>query len=115
MPLSKFRVKSEWILEDEDSSDDDQEEKELFDEFVMVDKEEADKIDQYLWKFNKPELLEEEARRKDDGRSMLLFSRKIQDDDTTVHPTSLEDFSIMKVIDKGSFGKVFLVKLKDNG
>ena len=57
MPLRKFRVMSERLLEDNDSSDDDEEEKELFSEFVMVDKAEADKIDQYLRKFNKPELL----------------------------------------------------------
>lgn len=48
---------TERVLEDEDSGDDDEDEKELFDEFVIVDKTEADKIDKYLRKFNKPELL----------------------------------------------------------
>jgi len=74
----------------------------------MVDKSEADKIDAYIRKFNKPELLAEEAKRKDEGTSMLLFARKSHDT-SSVHPTSLEDFDILKVIDKGSFGKVFLV------
>ena len=100
---------------DADSSDEEEEEKDIFGEFVMVDKDEADRIDRYLRKFNKPELLEEEAKRKDEGRSILMFTRKVQEDDTAKHPTSLEDFTILKVIDKGSFGKVFLVKLKDSG
>lgn len=107
-------MKSERLLEDNDSSDDDEEEKELFSEFVMVDKAEADKIDKYLRKFNKPELLEEESKRKNDGESKLIFSKKADHDDPN-QPESLEDFEILKVIDKGSFGKVFLVKLKLNG
>lgn len=57
MPLRKFRDKSERLLEDNVSSDEDEEEKELFDEFVIVDKDEAKKIDEYLRQFNKPELL----------------------------------------------------------
>jgi len=39
---------------------------------------------------------------------MLLFSRKASADHDVI-PRSLEDFKVLKVIDKGSFGKVFLV------
>lgn len=46
--------------------------------------------------------------------SMLLFSRKVKGDYDVI-PKSLEDFKIIKVIDKGSFGKVFLVKQIANG
>lgn len=60
MPQRINRLMTERVLEDEDSGDDDEDEKELFDEFVIVDKNEADKIDKYLRKFNKPELLQEE-------------------------------------------------------
>lgn len=45
---------------------------------------------------------------------MLLFSKKSHDADG-IQPESLEDFEILKVIDKGSFGKVFLVKFKKTG
>jgi len=41
--------------------------------------------------------------------SMLIFSRKATGSYDII-PKSLEDFKIIKVIDKGSFGKVFLVK-----
>lgn len=43
------------------------------------------------------------------SQSMLLFSRKASAEYDVI-PKSLEDFKILKVIDKGSFGKVFLVK-----
>ena len=65
-------------------------------------------------KLNNPEKLVEEAKRKAEGQSMLLFSKKSHDADG-IQPDSLEDFEILKVIDKGSFGKVFLVKFKKTG
>ncbi len=45
---------------------------------------------------------------------MLLFSRKASAEHDVV-PRSLEDFKVLKVIDKGSFGKVFLVRQEANG
>jgi hypothetical protein len=86
-------LRSERILEDVESDDDDEDEKDLFDEFVIVDKDEADKIDAYLRKFNKPELLLEESKRKNEGTSMLLFSKKTGSDGPI--PSSLEDFEIL--------------------
>lgn len=81
MPLRKLRIKEERLIEDADSDEEaDAEEKDLFDDFVIIDKDEASKIDQYLKKFNKPELLEEEEKKKDNGRSVLLFSKKFKPD-----------------------------------
>ena len=42
---------------------------------------------------------------------MILSGRKNQQNDKI----TLEDFIIKKVIDKGSFGKVFLVECTKNG
>lgn len=111
-------MKSERYIEDIDSSDEDEEEKELFDEFVVVDKEEGKKIDEFLKKYNKPEILEEEEKLKNDDKSELLFAKEQQDEagqpEDAGQPKSLEDFDILQVIDKGSFGKVFLVINKLN-
>lgn len=115
MPLRINRMIEERVIDDTDSPDEDEEDRELFDEFVLVDKEEADKVDEYIRKLNNPEKLAEEAKRKDEGKSMLLFTSKKVIDKNSAHPRSLEDFEILRVIDKGSFGKVFLVKLKLNG
>lgn len=120
MPLRRFRIKDERILTDEDSSDDDEEDKELFNDFLIIEREEAKDIEKFLHKFNKPERLEEEQKLMDDGTSIRLFSKKVRksrelDDDSEDEEddtTNLDDFEILKVIDKGSFGKVFLVRNK---
>lgn len=116
MPLRRFRLKEERLLTDEDSSDDDEEDKELFNDFLIIDREEAKDIDKFLQKFNKPHKLEEEQKMMDDGSSSRLFSIVVKRSTKSgleaekEDPTSLEDFEILKVIDKGSFGKVFLVR-----
>ena len=115
MPLRQFRMRDERVLEDLDSSDDDEEGKELDDGFVILDRDEAKKIDMYLKKLNDPSMLSEESKRIHEGKSVLVFSKRAKDQDSDIgHPSSLEDFDILKVIDKGSFGKVFLVKSKLN-
>jgi len=58
---------------------------------------------------NKPENIEEEGKWMEAGDSMLLFSRKASVEYDCI-PKGLEDFRVLKVIDKGSFGKVFLVR-----
>lgn len=98
-----------------DSEDEDEEDKELFEGFVIIEQSDAKKVDEYMRKLNNPEKLAEEQKRKAEGKSMLLFSKKARKGaDAEMEPESLEDFEILKVIDKGSFGKVFLVKFKKN-
>lgn len=121
MPLRKFRLPDERILTDYDSSDEDEEDKELFSDFLLIDKSDAKGIEKYLKKYNNPKALEDEKKNMGEGESVVLFSRKVssnlygteeRDED---EKTSLEDFDIIKVIDKGSFGKVILVENKHTG
>lgn len=102
-------MKSERVILDADSSDEDEEEKELFDEFVIVEKDDTSKIEDFLNDVNKKEVLEEENKLKNNDPSELIFSKKsdnITASTKDTEPKSLEDFDILQVIDKGSFGKV---------
>lgn len=119
MPLRRFRMKEERILTDEDSSDDDEEDLELFNDFLVIDRDEIKNIDDYLNTFNKPEKIKEEQKLMDEGESIKIFSKKYKhhadSESDEEDPTTLDDFRILKVIDKGSFGKVFLVENQQNG
>jgi hypothetical protein len=122
MPLRQFRIKSERYLDVESSDDEDEEDRDLFDEFVIVDdaevKKAAEIIEKEIEKYNRPEDIEEEQKTKNADISELVFSRDSgipQEVDQSAEPKSLEDFEILRVIDKGSFGKVFLVINKLNG
>ena len=121
MPLRRLRLQEECLLKDTDSSDDDEEEKELFSDFLLIDKSDAKDIDKFLGQYNVPEVISEEQNRMKSGESMLLFSRKVSNNIFSTEErnedekTTLEDFDILKVIDKGSFGKVFLVSNKNTG
>lgn len=55
--------------------------------------------------------LNEEEKIKDSGKSLCLVSKPGAISGANF---SLKDFKIIKVIDKGSFGKVFLVVNKVN-
>ena len=70
-----------------------------FDDFVIVDKPDVKK-------YNKQSKLIEEEKIKDSGSSKCLVAKIGLENGQNV---TLEDFQIKKVIDKGSFGKVFLV------
>jgi hypothetical protein len=63
-----------------------------------------------LDKYNKAEKLAEEEKIKDSSESALISTSFEQK-----QKAELKDFKIMKVIDKGSFGKVFLVANKYSG
>lgn len=77
---------------------------ELFDDFVIIDKSDLDR-------YNEPAKLKKAKSDKDTGPSQCLIGRAgINNEKIT-----LEDFTILKVIDKGSFGKVFLVSNKKMG
>ena len=109
MPSRVFRIKSERVLEDNDSGDDDEDDQGLFGEFVIIDNKDLDNLKGWLDKENHPDNINQEEARMGSSQSMLLFSRKASAEYDVI-PKSLEDFKILKVIDKGSFGKVFLVK-----
>ena len=94
MPLRKFRDKRERVLTDESSEDEDEEEKELFEEFELLEDEEVKKIDEYLRKFNRPEVLQKENQRMDEGPSQLVISKKKAEDGAQL-PSSLDDFMIL--------------------
>jgi tRNA A-37 threonylcarbamoyl transferase component Bud32 len=113
MPLKRFRIKDERILTDEDSSDEDEEEKELFNDFLIIDREEANNFSDHLHDANRPEKIEEEQKKMHEGDSVKIVSKKLKNangSDSDEESSSLDDFEILKVIDKGSFGKVFLVR-----
>lgn len=78
----------------------------FYDDFVIVDR-----LD--MKKYNKQSKLLEEEKIKDSGSSKCLVARNgmVNGSDSV----TLEDFQIKKVIDKGSFGKVFLVVQKSTG
>jgi serine/threonine protein kinase len=116
MPLKCFRIKEERILTDESSSDDEEEDKELFNDFFFIDRDDIPEIDEMLKNFNSEDKLNREQDMLADGESIAIFSKKAKlHGDDSEDPKSLDDFKILKVIDKGSFGKVFLVKNKTNG
>lgn len=72
----------------------------MFDDFVVIERTE-------LKKYNKKKKIEKEEQIKDSGSSTALLIAKPGSNPDTQY--KLEDFQIKKVIDKGSFGKVFLV------
>lgn len=115
MPLKRDRLIDERVLTDENSSDEDEDDKELFSDFFIIDRDEVQDIDEYLKQYNKQDKLKKEQEQMDQGDSVSIFVKKFKEnDDDSDDPTSLDCFEILKVIDKGSFGKVFLVRNKKN-
>jgi len=113
IPIKKERIMEERILTDEESSDEDEEDKELFNDFFIIDQKEYLEAEDAINRENNPEKINREQKLMNSGESVLIFTKKQrEEDDDSNDPNSLEDFEILKVIDKGSFGKVFLVRNK---
>lgn len=72
----------------------------LYDDFVIIERQKQEQVQSNL-------KIKEEEKIKDEGRSQLLIARAGMSSEEQGY--TLEDFKIRKVIDKGSFGKVFLV------
>jgi len=105
MPEEHFKLESRSSLYKSqisgvsgDDADSWEEYEELFDDFVILDK---DELEQY----NAPDKLKKASQEKNSGNSQCLVERP----GLNGEKITLEDFEIIKVIDKGSFGKVFLV------
>lgn len=108
MPASDFLLNNTEGLEKDGELDD--MDMDDFDDFVVIDKE--DLRAKLFEDLNKnPEKLQKEQDMMSRGRSSTVMDlRKHKDKDVSDdRETCLDDFKIKKVIDKGSFGKVFLV------
>mmetsp|Transcript_16093 Transcript_16093/g.20422 ORF Transcript_16093/g.20422 Transcript_16093/m.20422 type:complete len:189 (-) Transcript_16093:1266-1832(-) len=77
---------------------------EIFDDFVVLEAPD-------LEKYNTTENLQKEKSQKDESASTCLIGKPGLHGERV----NLEDFEISKVIDKGSFGKVFLVSNRKMG
>jgi len=78
----------------------------MFEEFVMIEKEE---IDEKLNIDNSKEKLAKEEKVMTATESQLIVGQEMTATSQGKRVVRLEDFKIKRVIDKGSFGKVFLV------
>ncbi len=79
----------------------------LYDDFVIIERQKQQQV-QLNHKIKEEEKIKDES-----GKSQLLIARVGMSHEEQGY--SLEDFKIRKVIDKGSFGKVFLVVNQVNG
>lgn len=79
----------------------------LYDDFVIIERQKQEQVQSKL------KIKEEEKIKDGGGKSQLLIARAGLSQEEKGYV--LEDFKIRKVIDKGSFGKVFLVLNQHNG
>lgn len=89
-----------------------------FFDFVIIDEDMINGKEKKINKVNDPKKIEEEeATMKGTTAEKILdnVSTSKQSDTNDPNEVKLEDFKIKKVIDKGSFGKVFLVVHQKTG
>lgn len=109
--IDREERKREGVREGGDKAQDEFDDVDIdfYDDFVIIDSRHKEIKPSY----NQLKIVEEE-KIKDcgSGQQLLIARAGLNEDEQKV---TLEDFKIRKVIDKGSFGKVFLVVNKNNG
>ena len=102
--------KSLTKLESTDDIDGLEEDLDDFFDFIMLDKAEVEaQMNNRLAKPNKQEKIEKEQEAMQETKGQLIAQHQGNTKADSKDEVKLEDFKIKKVIDKGSFGKVFLV------
>lgn len=100
LPSEDYLIGRKSTLVDSGTNDEEEweDDDEMFDDFVVLDKPNFDK-------YNNQKALDKESSTLHTGSSSCLIGKPGLHGEVV----ELEDFEIDKVIDKGSFGKVFLV------
>jgi serine/threonine protein kinase len=78
----------------------------LYDDFVIIERQKERQTMEQL------KIVEEEQIKNQSATQLLIARNTLSPDEQNY---ALEDFKIRKVIDKGSFGKVYLVVNRKNG
>ena len=108
MPTQEFLLnRRETVILDREGAEGEWDEMgndEIFDDFVVLQAPD-------FAKYNTQEKLQQERDQKNGGASQCLIGKPGMHGEVV----NLEDFEIVKVIDKGSFGKVFLVTNRKMG
>ena len=110
MPLRSLRLKEERVIPEINSSDD-EEEKELIRGYSIIEFDEVKSVRYFdgPWPSG---VIKREIKLKGDGKSSLIFSRngKSKEGKEDQPEVTLDNFKLIKMLDKGSFGKVFLTQ-----
>lgn len=114
MPGCEFRLRFDddllemkKILSGPLTTDGIEEDADFYEDFIVLEKQD-------MKKYNMQEKLHKEEKIMDSSWSKCLVARPGLEQ-VGLRPYTLGDFKIKKVIDKGSFGKVFLVVNKQDG
>ena len=102
-PGAYFLLNNTKDLDGEDQDDFDMDD---IDDFIIVEREDLHK--KLIDSLNNPDKIEKEEQTMRETVSSLMVDNTAQEEHKD-HEMCLDDFKIKKVIDKGSFGKVFLV------
>ena len=102
-PGAYFLLNNTKDLDGEDQDDFDLDDT---DDFIIIEREDLHK--KLIDSLNNPDKIEKEEQTMRETVSSLMVDNTAQEEHKD-HEICLDDFKIKKVIDKGSFGKVFLV------
>lgn len=105
-PGAYFLLNNTKDLDGEDQDDFDLDDT---DDFIIIEREDLrERSKKLIDSLNNPNKIEKEEQTMRETVSSLMVDNTLQEEDKD-HEMCLDDFRIKKVIDKGSFGKVFLV------